>query len=69
VAGQSVLDLKDEKTVMTLPEWTYRVSTQKRGLAAKLCKKGFEFSVQGKYKTLKKLNRKTADKLFDMIYK
>lgn len=50
VAGQSVLDLKNEKSVMTLPEWTYSVSTQKPGLAAKLCEKGFEFSIQGKYK-------------------
>jgi tetratricopeptide (TPR) repeat protein len=62
VAGQSVLDLKDEKTVMTLPEWTYRVSTQKPGLAAKLCKKGFEFSVQGKYKKALEYYREAAEK-------
>ncbi|UCD88701.1 MAG: serine protease [Desulfobacterales bacterium] len=50
VAGQSVLDLKDEKSAMTLPEWTYSISKQKSRLAAELCKKGFEFSIQGKYK-------------------
>jgi S1-C subfamily serine protease len=62
VAGQSVLDLKDEKTVMTLAEWTYSVSTQKPGLAANLCKKGFEFSVQGKYKKALEYYREAAEK-------
>jgi tetratricopeptide (TPR) repeat protein len=62
VAGQSVLDLKDEKTVMTLPEWTYSVSTKKPGLAAELCKKGFEFSIQGKYKKALEYYKEAAEK-------
>jgi len=62
VAGQSVLDLKDEKTVMTLPEWTYSVSTQKPGLAAELCKKGFEFSIRGKYKKALEYYKEAAQK-------
>ncbi len=62
VTGQSVWDLKDEKTAMTLPEWTYSVSTQKPGLAAELCKKGFEFSIQGKYKKALEYYREAAEK-------
>jgi tetratricopeptide (TPR) repeat protein len=50
VAGQSVLSLKDEKNTKTMSEWTYSVSREKPRLAARLCEKGFEFSVRGKYK-------------------
>lgn len=62
VAGKSVLELKDEKTVMTLPEWTYSVSSQKPRLAAKLCKKGFEFSLQGKYQKALEYYKEAAEK-------
>lgn len=62
VAGQSVLDLQDEKTAMTLPEWTYSVSKEKPGLAAELCKKGFEFSIQGKYKKALEYYKEAAEK-------
>lgn len=62
VSGQSVWDLKDEKTVMTLPEWTYSVSIQKPGLAAELCKKGFEFSIQGEYKKALEYYKEAAEK-------
>ena len=62
VTGQSVLDLKDEKTVMTLPEWTYSVSTKKPGLAAELCKKGFQFSIQGKYKKALEYYKEAVEK-------
>jgi tetratricopeptide (TPR) repeat protein len=62
VAGQSVLDLKDETTVMTLPEWTYSVSKEKPGLAAELCKKGFEFSIQGKYKKALEYYKEAVEK-------
>jgi tetratricopeptide (TPR) repeat protein len=62
VAGQSILDLKDEKPVMTLPEWTYSVSKEKLGLAAELCKKGFEFSIQGKYKKALEYYKEAAEK-------
>jgi len=67
VAGQSVLDLKDEKTVMTLPEWTYSVSTKKPGLAAELCRKGFEFSIQGKYKKALEYYKEAAEKSPDDV--
>jgi len=67
VAGQSVLDLKDEKTVMTLPEWTYSVSTKKPGLAAELCQKGFEFSIQGKYKKALEYYKEAAEKSPDDV--
>lgn len=62
VSGQSVWDLKDEKTAMTLPEWTYSVSIQKPGLAAELCKKGFEFSIQGEYKKALEFYQEAAEK-------
>jgi len=62
VSGKSVLDLKNEETVMTLPEWTYSVSTHKPGLAAELCKKGFEFSIQGEYKKALEYYREAAEK-------
>ncbi len=62
VAGQSVLNLKAEKTTKTMSEWTYSVSRQKPRLAAELCKKGFEFSIQGKYKKALEYYKEAAAK-------
>jgi len=62
VAGQSVLNLRNEKTAQTMSEWTYSVSKEKPRLAAKLCKKGFEFSVRGQYKKALEYYKEAVEK-------
>lgn len=62
VAGQSVLNLKAEKTIKTMSEWTYSVSREKPRLAAELCNKGFEFSIQGKYQKALEYYKEAAAK-------
>jgi tetratricopeptide (TPR) repeat protein len=50
VSSRKVLALNDETPGQTLAEWTYRVSNQKPKLAAELCRKGFQFSINGEFK-------------------
>ncbi len=50
ISSRKVLALFDELPGQTIAEWTYRVSNQKPKLAAELCQKGFQFSVNGEYK-------------------
>jgi len=50
VSAKSILNLEDEKKRKTLSEWTYARSENKPRLAAELCRKGFQFSIQGENK-------------------
>jgi tetratricopeptide (TPR) repeat protein len=47
ISGKSILDLKMKKSGQTLSEWTYHQSNQKPRLAEELCRKGFNFSING----------------------
>jgi len=50
VASQGVLNLKNVETAPSLSEWTYGNSRKTPRLAEELCKKGFNFSIRGKFK-------------------
>jgi tetratricopeptide (TPR) repeat protein len=50
VPSKKVLELDDEAPGQTLAEWTYGISNQKPKLAAELCRKGFQFSINGEFK-------------------
>jgi len=47
VSGNSILDLKTEKPGQSLSEWTFSQSNQKPRLAEEMCRKGFNFSING----------------------
>ena len=47
IAGNSILDLKNDKPGQTLSEWTFKQSNQKSRLAEEMCRKGFSFSIGG----------------------
>ena len=47
ISGKSVRDLKAEGPGTTISEWTYRLSQQKPRIAEKLCRTGFNFSING----------------------
>lgn len=47
VSGRSVIEMPALSEPLSLSEWTYVRSTDKPRLAAELCRKGFEFSIQG----------------------
>ena len=50
VSGRSVAEMQALSPPLSLSEWTYTRSQDKPRLAADLCRKGFEFSVQGENK-------------------
>jgi tetratricopeptide (TPR) repeat protein len=50
VSAKSFSNLEDEEKRKTLSEWTYARSDDKPRLAAELCRKGFQFSIQGENK-------------------
>ncbi|MGD8523703.1 MAG: tetratricopeptide repeat protein [Desulfobacterales bacterium] len=47
ISGKSVRELKAEGPGTTISEWTYRLSKQKPRIAEKLCRTGFNFSING----------------------
>jgi len=47
VSGRAVIEMPALSDPLSLSEWTYARSRDKPRLAADLCRKGFEFSVQG----------------------
>ncbi len=47
ISGKSVRDLKIEGPGITISEWTYKLSQQKPREAEKLCRTGFNFSING----------------------
>ena len=47
IAGNSILDLKNDKPGQSLSEWTFKQSNQKARLAEEMCRKGFSFSIGG----------------------
>ncbi len=54
VSGKQVLELQAEGPSQALAAWTYNRSQQKPKLAEELCRRGFEFSINGE-------NRKALD--------
>ena len=47
ISAKSVRDLNVEGPGITISEWTYRLSQQKPRIAEKLCRTGFNFSING----------------------
>jgi tetratricopeptide (TPR) repeat protein len=47
IAGNSILDLKEDEPEQSLSEWTFKQSNQKSRLAEEMCRKGFSFSIGG----------------------
>jgi tetratricopeptide (TPR) repeat protein len=47
ISAKSVLELKTNTHAMSISEWTYHLSKQKPRLAAEMCQKGFNFSING----------------------
>ena len=62
ISGKSILDLKSNKSALTLSEWTYRISNQKPKLAGELCRKGFSFSVNGQDQKALQYFKKATEK-------
>jgi tetratricopeptide (TPR) repeat protein len=62
VSSRKALALNDEASGQTLAEWTYRVSNQKPKLAAELCRKGFEFSINGEFKKAESYYKDATEK-------
>lgn len=50
ISGNKVLELKNLQDAKTIAEWTYALSNQKPKLAEEMCRKGFQFSIDGKFK-------------------
>lgn len=47
ISGKSLQNLKEEGPGLTISEWTYQLSQQKPRIAEKLCRTGFNFSING----------------------
>jgi tetratricopeptide (TPR) repeat protein len=47
ISAKSISELKTEKQAISISEWTYNLSKQKPRLAAEMCQKGFNFSING----------------------
>jgi tetratricopeptide (TPR) repeat protein len=47
ISAKSILDLKKNTHAVSISEWTYRLSKQKPKVAAEMCRKGFNFSING----------------------
>jgi tetratricopeptide (TPR) repeat protein len=50
ISGNKVLALEDQQNAKSIAQWTYALSNQKPKLAEELCRKGFQFSIDGKFK-------------------
>lgn len=50
VSSKGVLNLKQNKNLKSLSEWTYDINKRTPGLAKQLCKDGFNFSIRGEFK-------------------
>ena len=50
ISGSKILKLEDHQEAKSIAEWTYALSNQKPKLAEELCRKGFQFSIDGKFK-------------------
>lgn len=62
VAAKGILDLRPGKKKKTLSEWTLDTGKRTPGLAEALCKKGFDFSVQGQFKDALKYYQEATQK-------
>jgi tetratricopeptide (TPR) repeat protein len=62
VASQGVLNLKNMDKALSLSEWTYDISRKTPRLAEELCKKGFNFSIRGKFKEALSYYKEAAEK-------
>ncbi len=49
LSGESVTALQHKKTPKTISEWVFSIGEQKPWQAEELCKKGFKFSLEGKF--------------------
>ena len=61
MSGKGVLDLVDAEIAKTLPEWTYAANEKVPKLAEELCRKGFNFSIQGEYVKALEFYRQAAE--------
>ncbi|MGA8178662.1 MAG: tetratricopeptide repeat protein [Desulfobacterales bacterium] len=50
VSSAGILNLKSDKAIKTLSEWTYDTKMKTPKLVEKLCKEGFKFSIRGEFK-------------------
>jgi tetratricopeptide (TPR) repeat protein len=50
VSSAGILNLKSDKDIKTLSEWTYDIKMKTPKLVEKLCKEGFQFSIRGEFK-------------------
>jgi tetratricopeptide (TPR) repeat protein len=50
VSSKGILDLKPDKTLKSLSEWSYDIKMKTPQLVEKLCKDGFNFSIRGEFK-------------------
>ena len=62
VSSRSVLEINDDLKKPSLSEWTYARSMDKPRVAAELCRKGFQFSIQGEGKKALQYYREAAEK-------
>jgi tetratricopeptide (TPR) repeat protein len=62
IAGKSIAGLIPESDPITVSEWTYALSNDKPRVAAELCRKGFQFSIQGENKKALQYYKEAAEK-------
>lgn len=62
VSGKAVLDLKHKTDPRSISEWTYDIQKQTPRLAEDLCKKGFNFTIQGEFKNALKYYKEATEK-------
>jgi tetratricopeptide (TPR) repeat protein len=62
VSAENVLQLKDDPAGQTLAEWTIGSSGEKPKLAEELCRKGVQFSIEGKYRKALSFYKDAAEK-------
>jgi tetratricopeptide (TPR) repeat protein len=62
ISGKSILGLSPEIERIPISEWTYALSNDKASVAAELCRKGFQFSIQGETKKALQYYREATEK-------
>ena len=62
VSSEAILNLVDDREKRTVLEWTYSRSEDKPGVAAELCRIGFQFSIQGEDKKALQYYKEATEK-------
>lgn len=62
VTGQNLAMLTPRRPILTLSQWTYRTSANVPKVTEELCKKGFQFFINGEYKEAIQFYKEATEK-------